>query len=179
MNKKDDFKFVVTPVIEDKVDQRDDNIGQINSVNIPETYNDIDRNNDDRTYKYLVLPEAYDIFVNINFGICKFRSDFQREMVSLFLENLRERLNKIYVESGILKVLPKLCLSQDTDGAIVIDWDYVNYRIFINIGEKIADSFYGIIVQNAANGTNSYTGELNKLNYEDVVYKLLQLVFAN
>lgn len=134
---------------------------------------------DNRDDRFMVLPEAYDIFQNIDFKKIISVSSRQKQFAFDCLGYMDKNLKRRFIETGITKVLPKLYLVVEEDKALTIHWDYVNYRIYLDIEKDISKSFYGIISKNAAKGFSTSTGQLSENNYPEVIDSIIAFVFAN
>lgn len=78
---------------------------------------------------------------------------------------------------GAVKILPKLNISNDTDDAIIINWIYSNYRIYVNIEKRIEDSFYGIVIQDQEQNIRSNSGKMDYANYKKIIDQILYFLF--
>ncbi len=134
----------------------------------------IDADYDDR---YVPLPEAYDIFQNIDFDKEISVSSNQKQFAKKCLDYMEKLLKRRFIETGITKVLPKLYMVVEEDNALTIHWDYVNYRIYLDVERDISQSFYGIIAKNAQNGFGTSTGQLNEESYQQVIESIIDFVF--
>lgn len=129
--------------------------------------------------KYLLLPEAYDVFTNINFKDIDFANDEQKQFMERCLNYIEFVLKNKHKEIGIVKVLPKLSLSHDEDGAITIHWDYFNYKIFIDIEKDVSQSFYGIVYKKGLNSIAYTTEPLTEDNYINAITSIVDFIFDN
>ena len=136
----------------------------------------IDIDFDDR---FIPLPEAYDIFQNIDLGKFSSVSSKQKQFAKNCLDYMEKLLKRRFTETGITKVLPKLYMVVEEDEALTIHWDYINYRIYLDIEKDISKSFYGIISKNAAKGFSTSTGQLSENNYQEIIKDIIIFVFSN
>lgn len=127
---------------------------------------------------YQLLPEEYDVFSKIDISIIQNQESEQFELFESFRYILKKKLLEIFRQFGVLRILPKLNLIIDQDEAIVLEWGYVNYRIYLNFEKNVKESFYGIIVVDAETGTSSESGKIQKNNLEDIVNKILIFLFS-
>ena len=129
--------------------------------------------------RFFPLPEAYDIFQNVdidnNNNINSNQKQFAKQCLAYMEKVLKQRAAKI----GITKVLPKLYVVVEEDEALTIHWDYVNYRIYLDIEKDISQSFYGIVFQKAVNSVAYSTEPLKESNYISVIDRLINFVFSN
>lgn len=127
--------------------------------------------------EYAPLPEEYDIFSEIK--IEAFKDICQEQMLLLtdFLNELREKLKYLVSVWGIVRVLPKLNVMKDSEDALIVNWAYSNYRIFINIEKKVEESFYGIVAQDEEKNFFSNSGKFDECNYKLVINKILDYIF--
>lgn len=128
---------------------------------------------------YQMLPEEYNIFSDINFKILQNINEKQKNFFFSFINTLRDFLKIIYINIGIVKILPKLRIEIDAEDAIVLNLAYANYRIFFNFEKKINNSYYGIVSKNEYDVFKSMSGKLNEENYQDVIIKILQYILKN
>ncbi|MBQ9572276.1 MAG: hypothetical protein IJR22_02660 [Acidaminococcaceae bacterium] len=138
--------------------------------------NSIEIDYDDR---FVQLPEAYDIFQNINLDKETSVNSNQKRFAKNCLDYMEKVLKRRFIETRITKVLPKLYMVVEEDNALTIHWDYINYRIYLDIEREISQSFYGLIAKNAQNGYGTSTGQLNEKNYQEVLENIINFVFLN
>ena len=125
---------------------------------------------------YELLPMEYDVFSELNVQSLHFQTS-QKEFLDAILGDLRTKLKELFVYYGAVKMLPKLNISNDIDNAIIINWIYSNYRIYVNIERKIEDSFYGIVIQDQEQNIRSNSGKMDYANYKKIIDQILYFLF--
>ena len=129
--------------------------------------------------RFFPLPEAYDVFQNIDIDKAIHINSNQKRFAKQCLSYMEKALKQRAATIGITKVLPKLYTVVEEDDALTIHWDYVNYRIYLDIEKDVSQSFYGIVFQKAANSVAYATDPLLESNYISVIDRLINFVFAN
>lgn len=127
--------------------------------------------------RYSILPEEYDVFSELELNKISNIDESQSNLLELFFSDLRDKLKYLVMIYGIMKVLPKLHVFVDSDSAVIVNWAYSNYRFFINIERKIANSFYGIVAQDDERNMFSNSGKFDESNYDDITDKILDYIF--
>ena len=131
----------------------------------------------DRVYQ--ILPEEYDVFSKIDKKYFSVQDSEQDKYVAHFLIMLKEELRDLLAHQGIVKILPKLHMSIDEDDAVVLNWAYVNYRIFFNFERNANESYYGIVTTNDSVEYSSTVGQLNHENFQNIIAKVLKYICEN
>ena len=136
-----------------------------------------DQDDDNLILDYDILPEEYDVFSSINFNTLFQRDTKQKELLDKIFQCIRSSLKLIYYEYGILKILPKLDLSIDDDGALIINWAYTMFRIYFDIEKDIDKSFYGLIIKDSENSIQTKTELITKENCAEITGQIIQYIF--
>lgn len=129
--------------------------------------------------KYSLLPEEYAIFADLDSSLFVLGDTEQHRFLAKCLQHLQSQLRNILVHYGIVRVLPKLSITNDEDGAIVLNWAYTNFRIYLNFELSVDNSYYGIVAQNNEENIFTNSGKLNDRNYVSVIDMLLKYVIDN
>lgn len=129
----------------------------------------------DVSRQYARLPEEYAVFSEIDEACFHLTSTEQERLFSKCLRHLRSCLLDLYTQMGVIRVLPKLDVTTDNDGAIVLNWAYTGFRIYFNFERSVDESFFGIVIQND-DGIATNTGKLNSRNCASVVEAVLLYV---
>lgn len=124
---------------------------------------------------YTPLPEEYSIFSEIDLSFFSLCDTEQHCLLSMCLQYLKKQLLKLYMQFGVVRILPKLSASFD-DEAIILNWAYTNFRIYFNFENSLNSSYYGIVAQINEENIFTNSGKLNKSNYANVIDVLLQFV---
>ena len=125
---------------------------------------------------YFPLPEEYSVFEDIDNGFFYLEDTAQHRLISLCLQQLKKSLYQLYELYGILRPLPKLKISHDEDDAIILNWAYVGFRIYINFEVAINNSYYGIVALNGEDKFDSSTGKIDDKNYVSVIEQILHYI---
>lgn len=126
---------------------------------------------------YEILPEEYDVFSALDIDFLKDKETEQIEFLNNICENIRTTLKLIYHRYGILKDLPKLELSVDIDGALILDWTYTLYRIYFDIERDTKKSFYGLVIKESESSIQTKTEILTKENCAEITGQIIQYIF--
>ena len=140
-------------------------------------FNMNDRDDESLILDYDILPEEYNVFSSINFNILSQSDTKQKELLEKIFQCIRSSLKLIYYEYGILKILPKLDLSIDDDGALILNWAYAMYRIYFDIEKDIDNSFYGLIIKDSENSIQTKTELITKENCAEITGQIIQYIF--
>lgn len=125
---------------------------------------------------YEPLPLEYDVFSELN--IQKIHAlATQKMFLDAILSELRSELQEVFMQYGTIKELPKLHITNDTDNAIILNWIYSNYRIYLNIEKTIEKSFYGVVLQDQEKNIHFKTGKVTYDNYRSIIPKILDFLF--
>lgn len=135
-------------------------------------------NIDKISMSYLLLPEEYDIFSEIDSSLMSSTDTPQYELVSLCLLYMRESLLELYISSNVICVLPKLTTSQEFDGTITFYWAYSGFRASLSFENEQGkyDAYCSIVYQTDESSISTKTRRINRLNYKAVMREILQLV---
>ena len=128
---------------------------------------------------YVQLPEEYAIFSEIDNSFFSLTDTEQHRFLSLCLQHLKTQLLNLYIKLNVVRVLPKLSITFDKDGAIVLNWAYTSFRVYFNFETVVENSYYGIVAQNSEDTIFSNAGKLNDRNYALVINNILQYVIEN
>lgn len=128
---------------------------------------------------YSMLPEEYDIFSDIDNSYFLLEDTKQHRLLSSCLKYLRDQLFRLYVQYGAVRILPKLKMLLDSDGAIVLNWAYATFRIYFSFESSIDNSFFGMVAQQTEDTMFTSTGKLNEMNYQDAINKALEYAISN
>lgn len=128
--------------------------------------------------KYLSLPDEYAVFSEIDGSWFERTETTQFKLISNCLNYIREQLTKLYLLQGVVCILPKLKALEESDGTIVFNWAYANFRIFFSFENDANgnDAYYGMIVQEGEDSIVSQTNRINFQNYKINIDKVLQQV---
>lgn len=129
--------------------------------------------------KYLMLPEEYAIFTDFDHSLFVLEDTEQHRFLAMCLQHLQKQLRNIFAHYGIVKVLPKMNITNDADDAIVLNWAYTTFRIYFNFELCVDASYYGIVAQNNEDSIFTHSGKLNDKNYMSVIDMLLKYVIDN
>lgn len=129
--------------------------------------------------KYSMLPEEYAIFADLDNSLFVLDDTEQHRFLAKCLQHLQSQLRNIFVHYGIVQVLPKLSITNDEDGAIILNWAYTNFRIYMNFEHSVDNSYYGIVAQNNEENIFTNSGKLNDRNYVSIINMLLKYVINN
>lgn len=128
-------------------------------------------------FEYNLLPEEYDVFSEIidyeKLGCLEEQKDLLIEITN----QINKSLKIINCKYGVLKVLPKMEISADADGAIVMNWPYSLYRIYFDIEKRVNESFYGLVIRDSENGIQTRTEIITRENCAEIISYILQYVF--
>lgn len=127
---------------------------------------------------YLLLPEEYDIFSEIDGSLLTKKDTPQYELISSCLSYMRESLLEFYHFNNIICVIPKLNESHGSDGTITFYWAYTGFRASLSFeGEQSKyDAYCSIVYQTDENTVSTKTSKINRINYKNVMREILQLV---
>lgn len=130
------------------------------------------------TSKFFLLPEAYDIFSEIDLKFFSGEDKKQFDFISECLQYMRKRIIMLYNIQREMYVLPKLIPSQDTDGTITFNWVRSNFRAFFTFEGESGnyDAYCGIVVQVVSDAVSTQTRKLSKENYQSAIDAIIQLV---
>lgn len=146
-----------------------------NTINIKDSY--LEKYSEENSHPfYEPLPIEYDVFSELNIQDVQFQTS-QKEFLDAILSDLKNKLKELFACYGAIKTLPKLTVLNDTDNAIIINWIYSNYRIYVNIESKIEDSFYGIVIQDQEKNIRSNSGKMDYTNYKKIIDQILYFLF--
>ena len=140
----------------------------------------IEKENDKcEVFAYGVLPEEYSIFSKIDSSYFTKNDTAQHRFLAVCLQYLKKKLLWAVKRYEVTQVLPKLSITFDEDDAIILNWAYVNYRIYFSFEKKIENSYYGIVAQAAEERTSIDTGRLTEKNFSAIFDMVLNYVFEN
>ena len=127
---------------------------------------------------YLLLPEEYDIFSEIDSSLLSKTDTPQYELISLCLLYMRESLLELYLSNNIICVLPKLNESHAFNGTITFYWAYTGFRASLSFEDEQGkyDAYCSIVYQTDENTVSTKTSKINRINYKNVMREILQLV---
>jgi len=146
-----------------------------NIIDIKDSY--LERQSEENTHPfYELLPMEYDVFSELNIQNIHFQTS-QKAFLDVILNDLRDKLRELFVYYGAIRMLPKLNIANDKDDAIIINWIYSNYRIYMNIERKIEDSFYGVVIQDQEQNIRSNSGKMDYSNYKKIIDQILYFLF--
>lgn len=131
--------------------------------------------------QYQILPEEFDVFSEVSKYVSELMSEqfAESKQIKLLFEFFSYLKNDLIKQANItkmLKPLPKLSINTDDDGAYVVNWAYVNYRIHLNFEKNVEDSFYGIAVQYDVESFSNYSKRLSSENCAFVANVLVDLI---
>lgn len=146
-----------------------------NTIDIKDSY--LEKHSEENSHPfYEPLPMEYDVFSELNIQDVQFQTS-QKEFLDAILSDLKNKLKELFTYYGAIKTLPKLTVLNDIDNAIIINWIYSNYRIYVNIESKIEDSFYGIVIQDQEKNIRSNSGKMDYTNYKKIIDQILYFLF--
>lgn len=128
---------------------------------------------------YAQLPEEYAIFSEIDDTFFSLNDTEQHRLLSRCLQHLKVQLVNLYIKSDIVRILPKLKVTSDEDGAIVLNWAYTSFRVYFNFEADADNSYYGIVAQTNEDSIFTNSGKLNFKNYISVINNILLYVVEN
>lgn len=133
------------------------------------------------SFDYTILPEEYSIFSDIDNDLFLNQNTLQEQLLSSCLTYLKEKLVDIFINRGIICVLPKLKVSNDDENNIIINWFYTNYRIYFSFDNEKTNyqSYCGIVLQEDNESFSSHSRKITKDNYKEVIDAVLQIVINN
>lgn len=129
-----------------------------------------------KTFRYVALPEEYSIFSEIEHAYFVLDDTDQHSLLASVLQYMKENLMSLYMKCGIICALPKLNISFENDGAIVLNWAYDKFRIFFNFEVLVDNSHFGIAVQLDDKTMSTATGKIDKENFKTIIDFLLHRV---
>lgn len=130
--------------------------------------------------KYSLLPEEYDVFSEIDPKLFLREDTEQQKLISLCLIYIKEQLISLFLEKGVICVLPKLKYITE-ENAVILNWAYSGYRVFFsfNNDEMGATAFCGIVVQSDEESVETQMKKLDIKNYRLVLAGILKIVIEN
>lgn len=128
-------------------------------------------------YDYSILPEEYNIFPLLDSNLLEEITDGQKELLFSIYRRLKSLLKYIYNTYGVVKILPKLDLYVDSEGAIILNWAYTMFRIYFDIEKNVIKSFYGLVIKESENSIQTRTEIITKENCEEITGEIIQYIF--
>ncbi|MHC1787387.1 MAG: hypothetical protein AB9880_10040 [Christensenellales bacterium] len=156
----------------------DSNVENIKNYRISDSYISSDFESS-AEYNFSILPEEYSVFSDVDGKFFVTHDTGQHQLLALCLNYLKKQLFSLYTLKGIIRVLPKLSITYDMDNAIVINWAYSLFRVFLNFEFEANNSYYGIVIQNEEDGIFTKAGRLNTKNFESIIEMVLTYVIDN
>lgn len=126
---------------------------------------------------YIVLPSEYDVFSQLDFNVLNNCSPDQRKLFDQIYHQITNTLKIIYCNYGVVKPLPKMDLSLDSDGALILTWTYTLFRVYFDIEKNIINSFYGLVIYESDNSIQTKTDLIKSSEFEQVVRQIIQYIF--
>lgn len=125
----------------------------------------------DRTNEYKILPEQYDIFVNVEKHYFVDSETQQQQLISNCLNYMKKVILSIYNSQGIICVLPKINVQVSDENTVVFNWAYSTFRAYMTFENEKGnfDAFFGIIAKTDEYAIKSETKKIDLNNYKEVV----------
>ena len=129
---------------------------------------------------YILLPEEYDIFSEIDPRLFTQFDTQQHILLSSCLIYIKERLVSIFLANGVMFVLPKMQSAYE-QGSIVLNLAYSGYRVFFSFDsdEMGATAYCGIVVQDEEASISTQTKKIDLKNYKKAINDILQPIIEN
>lgn len=131
--------------------------------------------------RYILLPEEYNIFSEINQSLFINGNTKQDKLIAMCLKTMRENLLFLYSTQGIICILPKLTYYEDQEKTITFNWANSNFRAFLSFESEVGgyDAYCGIIIQFTQDDVSTQTSKLNENNYQKVIGSMMKLIIEN
>lgn len=126
---------------------------------------------------YSILPEEYNVFLGVDEPDMNSANPEQIELYQTIKAEIMSAMRDVFVSIGVVRVLPKVAVSIDTENAIIINWPYSLYRVYFDIEQNVKLSFYGLVIREGENSVQTKTAPLNKDNCSEVVRQIIQYIF--
>lgn len=124
----------------------------------------------DRSNEYMMLPEEYDIFVNVAKHYFIDSDTQQQRLISNCLNYMKKVVLSIY-NQGVICALPKIDVQVNDENSIIFNWVYSTFRAYMTFENEQGnyDAFFGIVAKTDEYAIKSETQKIDANNYKEVV----------